>query len=107
MGIFRKHLGSFNVRKAMRITNVRIATQAFFFFLFLFLVWATWTARIGGYPVSRILEMDPLVAISTFISTGYVYRFLGWSLIFRTEEFDGQSGGNVTGQFVAGYRARF
>lgn len=87
MGMLQKRLASIDLRKKLRITNVRIATQAFFFFLFLFFVWATWTARIGGYPVSRILEMDPLVALSTLISTGYVYRFLGWSLIIVAVTF--------------------
>lgn len=34
-----------------------------------------------GYPVSRLLEMDPLVMISTGLATGHVYRFLGWGLV--------------------------
>jgi polyferredoxin len=71
----------FSARKLLRLTNVRIVSQLFFFFAFLFLVWATWTSRLGGYPVSRILEMNPLVMISTMLSTGYVYRFLGWGLL--------------------------
>ena len=52
-----------------------------FFALFVFSVWATWTSRIGGYPVSRLLELDPLVALTTALSSGYVYKFLGWSLL--------------------------
>ena len=74
--------------KTWRITNVRIISQIFFFSLFFFFVWATWTSRLGGYPVSRILEMDPLVMISTMLSTGYVYRYLGWGLLILaiTEE---------------------
>jgi polyferredoxin len=67
-------------QKFLRLTNVRIISQAVFFGLFLFFVWASWTSRIGGYPVSRLLEINPLVAISTALSTGYIYRFLGWSL---------------------------
>lgn len=70
-----------NFRKILRLTNVRILSQVFFFSLFLFTVWATWTSRIGGYPVSRILEMDPLIMIATMLSTGYVYRYLGWGLL--------------------------
>ena len=69
------------VRKKLRLTNVRIVSQFFFFALFLFFCWATWTSRIGGYPVSRLLEFDPLVMISTMLSTGYVYRYLGWGLL--------------------------
>ena len=41
--------------------------------LFVLAVWATWTSRLGGYPVSGLLEMDPLVLISTVLATGYVY----------------------------------
>ncbi|HIO65745.1 MAG TPA: 4Fe-4S binding protein, partial [Planctomycetes bacterium] len=69
------------VRKKLRLTNVRIASQIFFFSAFIVMCWLTWTSRLEGYPVSRILEMDPLVMISTMLSTGYVYRFLGWGLL--------------------------
>ena len=68
-------------RRLLRLTNVRLISQAVFFGLFLFFVWATWTSRLGGYPVSWLLELDPLVALSTELSTGYLYRFLGWSLL--------------------------
>lgn len=68
-------------RKFLRLTNVRIASQVFFFAAFLLACWATWTARLGGYPVSRLLEIDPLVMISTALATGTVYRFLGWGLL--------------------------
>ncbi|HIA28257.1 MAG TPA: 4Fe-4S dicluster domain-containing protein [Planctomycetes bacterium] len=69
------------VRKKLRLTNVRIVSQIFFFGGFILLCWLTWTSRLEGYPVSRLLEMDPLVMISTMLSTGYVYRFLGWGLL--------------------------
>ncbi|HWP45877.1 MAG TPA: 4Fe-4S dicluster domain-containing protein [Candidatus Limnocylindrales bacterium] len=67
-------------RKFLRLTQVRVFSQVVFFGLFLFSVWATWTSRLEGYPVSRLLEMDPLVAVSTALSTGYIYRYLGWAL---------------------------
>ena len=67
-------------KRLLRITNIRIVSQIIFFALFLFSIWATWTSRMGGYPVSRFLEIDPLVALSTVLSTGYVYRYLGWAL---------------------------
>jgi len=69
------------VLKLLRLTNVRIVSQIFFFTAFILAVWATWTTRLGGYPVSRILEMDPLVTIATALATGHVYRFLGWGLL--------------------------
>ncbi len=69
------------VRRGLRLTNVRILSQIFFFTAFILAVWATWTTRLEGYPVSRILEMDPLVTIATALATGHVYRFLGWGLL--------------------------
>ncbi|MBI2567537.1 MAG: 4Fe-4S dicluster domain-containing protein [Candidatus Schekmanbacteria bacterium] len=65
----------------LRITNARIASQAVFFGLFVGAAWATWTSRLGGYPVSRFLELDPLVFTTTLLSTGYVYRFLGAAVL--------------------------
>ena len=69
------------LNRSLRLTQVRIVAQIVFFALFVLAVWATWTSRIEGYPVSRLLEMDPLVTLATFLSTGYVYKFLGWSLL--------------------------
>ena len=57
------------LRRALRITNARRASQAVFFGLFVFSLWATWTSRLGGYPVSRFLELDPLVLLATALST--------------------------------------
>ena len=71
----------------LRLTTVRIVSQIFFMGAFLFFCWATWTSRLEGYPVSRILEMDPLVLISTLMSSGYVYRALGWGLFIITLTF--------------------
>ncbi len=68
-------------RKRLRLTNIRIVSQVVFFAIFIFSVWASWTSRLGGYPVSRLLEIDPLVALSTALSTGYVYRYLFWAVL--------------------------
>lgn len=68
-------------KKLLRLTNIRIATQVFFFALFVFSIWLSWTSRVEGFRTSFLLEIDPLVAISTFLSTGYVYRFLGWAFV--------------------------
>lgn len=62
--------------RAFRLTRARIASQAFFFALFLFLLWQTWFSRLGGYPVSLFLEVDPLVGFATALSTHTVYRWL-------------------------------
>src|SRR4030095_7558387 len=67
--------------RPFRITRVRIASQVFFFSLFVFLLWCTWFSRLGGYPVSLFLEVDPLVGVATAISTHTVYRWL-WRGLF-------------------------
>jgi polyferredoxin len=67
--------------RTLRITNWRVLSQAFFFALFIFLLWATWFSRLGGYPVSLFLEIDPLVSFATAVSTHTVYRWLWRSLL--------------------------
>jgi polyferredoxin len=67
--------------RTFRITTVRILSQAFFFALFVFLLWVTWLSRLGGYPASLFLEMDPLVGFATALSTHTVYRWL-WRGLF-------------------------
>lgn len=62
--------------RTLRITTARVASQAFFFGLFVFLLWVTWFSRLGGYPVSLFLELDPLVGFATALSTHTVYRWL-------------------------------
>ena len=66
--------------RVFRITNVRVVSQAFFFGLFVFLLWVTWLSRLKGYPASLFLEMDPLVGFATALSTHTVYRQLWWGL---------------------------
>ncbi len=69
------------LNRGLRLTRVRLFSQVLFFVLFLLAVWATWTSRLGGYPVSGLLELDPLVMVSTVLATGYVYKALGWGLV--------------------------
>ena len=67
--------------RAFRITTIRIFSQAVFFSLFVFLLWVTWFSRLGGYPASLFLELDPLVSVATAVSTHTVYRGL-WRALF-------------------------
>ncbi|MGF1508956.1 MAG: 4Fe-4S dicluster domain-containing protein [Myxococcota bacterium] len=67
--------------RVFRITTIRVYSQLFFFALFTFLLWATWFSRLGGYPVSLFLEVDPLVGFATALSTHTVYRWL-WRGLF-------------------------
>src|SRR5260221_34337 len=66
--------------RTFRITRIRVVSQFFFFAIFMFFCFTTWFSRLKGYPVSLILEIDPLVAVATAISTHTVYRHLIWSL---------------------------
>jgi polyferredoxin len=66
--------------RTFRIVDARVLSQATFLGLFAFAIWVTWFSRLEGYPVSLFLEIDPLVALATSISTGTVYRNLWWSL---------------------------
>jgi polyferredoxin len=67
--------------RVFRITTIRIVSQATFFALFVFLLWVTWFSRLGGYPVSLFLEVDPLVGVATALSTHTVYRGLWRGLL--------------------------
>ena len=45
-----------------------------------FLLVMTAYDRLGGYPVRLFLDTNPLVAISTALSTGTLYRALWWAI---------------------------
>jgi ferredoxin len=62
----------------MRIRNARRLSQCFFFGLFLFLVAVADLRFFKGYPVSLLLELDPLVGIATAISAHELYKGLLW-----------------------------
>jgi len=72
------------------VRNIRRFSQALFLFLFLFLLFKTefrgtfegsGEAIRLGYPVSIFLEMDPLVTVSTVITTGAIYKGTLWALV--------------------------
>lgn len=69
------------MKKYFRLTNIRIISQILFFIFFILSLWASWASRLFGYPVSRLLEINLLVSVSTILSTGFVYKYLGWSII--------------------------
>ncbi len=68
-------------KKFLRLTNIRIMSQVLFFAIFIGSIWLSWTSRVGGYHTSFLLEIDPLVAVSTALSTHSIYRYLGGALI--------------------------
>ena len=61
--------------------QVRILYQAFFFALFVFLVIVMDVTYMKGYPVRWFLQIDPLVALATSLSTHALYHGLIWSLL--------------------------
>jgi polyferredoxin/NAD-dependent dihydropyrimidine dehydrogenase PreA subunit len=69
----------------MRIVTVRRITQVFFFLLFIWFCIVTtigvewWQLR--GWPVNWLLQLDPLVAVATMLSTSSLYRGLLWALV--------------------------
>jgi len=69
----------------MRIVQTRRISQSFFFLLFLwFCVVSTLGSRfyqLDGWVVNWFLQLDPLVAIGTILSTRTLYRGLFWGLV--------------------------
>jgi len=69
----------------MNIIRVRRITQVFFVVLFLWFCVVTtlgdrwWQLR--GWPVNWLLELDPLVALGTLLTTKTVYAGLLWALL--------------------------
>ena len=69
----------------MRIVTARRVSQIFFLALFL---WFCITATVGeklwqlrGWPVNWILQLDPLVALGTILTTRTLYAGLLWALV--------------------------
>ena len=69
----------------MSIVTVRRITQTFFLLLFLWFCVvssfgvAWWQLR--GWPVNWFLQLDPLVALGTVLTTGMLYGGLAWALV--------------------------
>ena len=69
----------------MSIVTVRRISQAFFLLLFLWFCVVSsfgmewWQLR--GWPVNWFLQLDPLVALGTVLTTGTLYGGLAWALV--------------------------
>ncbi len=73
-------------RNVLRITSVRVIVQAVFLAMFVAFVLLTTFAQLEGQPalrnwVGKLLEIDPLISISTVLTTHALYRGLIWSLV--------------------------
>jgi polyferredoxin len=71
-------------RRTMRITAIRRFSQVFFLLLFLWFCVVTtlgervWELR--GWPVNWFLQLDPLVALGTALTTRTLYAGLLWAV---------------------------
>jgi polyferredoxin/NAD-dependent dihydropyrimidine dehydrogenase PreA subunit len=69
----------------MKIIFTRRITQIFFFCLFLWFcivsTFGTEWRQLSGWPVNLFLQLDPLVAIGTLLSSQTIYRGLLWALL--------------------------
>ncbi len=85
----------------MRITTVRIIVQAVLFAIFFAFCLVTTFGNLNDYPVlvawvSKFLEIDPLIAVSTAITTHTVYKGLLWSLVILVPTL-------ILGRFFCGW----
>ena len=69
------------LNKYLTLQNLRRVYSVFFFILFILFLGLTDFRNMKGYEVSLFLELDPLVAISTFLTSWTVYKGLALSLI--------------------------
>ena len=67
--------------KLLTLQNIRRIYSVFFFVLFVILLGITDFRNMKGYEVSLFLELDPLVAISSFLTSWTLYKGLALSLI--------------------------
>lgn len=75
-----------NPRNLLRITSIRIIVQTVMLGLFLGFIFLTTFANLDRLPglrywLSKFLEIDPLIAVATALTTHTIYRGLLWSLV--------------------------
>lgn len=73
------------IRKPLKIVTIRRISQIFFLVMFLWFCIAStlgtnwWQLR--GWTVNWFLELDPLVGVSTLLTTGTIYKGLVWGFL--------------------------
>jgi len=69
----------------VKIVTVRRISQIFFFCLFIWFcivsAFGTEWWQLRGWPVNLILQLDPLVAIGTLLTTHTIYKGLIWAVL--------------------------
>ena len=77
-------LGASHFESLMKTITARRISQLFFVLLFFWFcavsVMGTRWWQLRGWPVNWFLELDPLIGLSTLLTTGKVYAGLAWGL---------------------------
>jgi len=68
------------IEKIFTLRNIRRIYAVFFLALFIVLLWLTSFKHIKGYETPFFLELDPLVAIASFLTSWTVFKGLALSL---------------------------
>ncbi len=64
----------------LTLRNIRRTYAVFFILLFVLLLWLTGFRRMKGYETPLFLELDPLVAVASFLTSWTIYKGLALSL---------------------------
>ncbi len=73
--------GTSYIMKQFTLRNIRRIYSVFFFILFVLLLGMTDFRNMKGYEVSLFLEIDPLISLTSFLTSWTVYKGLALSLI--------------------------
>ncbi|MHB8881057.1 MAG: 4Fe-4S binding protein [Thermodesulfovibrionales bacterium] len=69
------------IRRLFTLRNIRRTYAVFFLSLFLLLLWLTNFGRMKGYETGLFLELDPLAALASFLTSWTLYKGLALSLV--------------------------
>jgi MauM/NapG family ferredoxin protein len=69
------------IHKITKLRNIRRLYAVFFLVLFVLLLWLTSFGRLKGYPTRIFLELDPLTAVASFLTSWTVYKGLILALL--------------------------
>src|SRR5208283_328787 len=72
------------IARLLTLRNIRRTYAVFFILLFVLLLWLTGFRRMKGYETPLFLELDPLVAAASFLTSWTVYKGLALSLFIIT-----------------------
>ena len=75
------------MKKFLTLQNIRRIYSVFFFTLFVWLLFITDYRNMKGYEVSLFLELDPLTAIASFLTSWTLYKGLALSLFIIIPTF--------------------